>query len=737
MQQARREVLDDGLRRLAQGPGDVHRGHGAASALPRSGLRQGLRRGRGLRPRLRPPPPRRRGHRRCASPTASGPACRHAAVGLLRAAGGPDGARASTRGCSSSTRTTCLEALRRATVERPPGHVQRRRRRRDPALAGGPPGRPADAAAARSTLVALVGRPGPAGSGWSTSRPSRCASSRTGGASTRPGCASVLGLRAARTRRAETFDDFVRGCDRRCSGPTRAARAPGASVEGRALDALRRRAQSSRAHGSASCDAVTPSRGRRRAPTVAAEDEPARRRRRRVEASSSRGPRPSERVGPRTRRWPRRLAFLRRRITGDYEVDDFGYDPELTDKVLLAALRPLYKHWFRVEVRGLENVPDDGRRADRRPTTPARSPLDCADDPARAARRAPGPPRTCGCSAPTWCSRTPVDRRVRPQDRRDPGLQRGRRAAAARAASSSASGRRASRASASRSPSATSCSGSAAAASSSAALRTGVPIIPVLDRRRRGDLPDASATSSRSPGCSGCRTSRSRRRSRWLGPLGLVPLPSKWIIEFGEPIHTDELRRRRRRRPDAGLQPHRPGARDDPAHALPAADAAPLGLLLARSSSSSVPVSRRGRRSAGRPWAGELAEFTGGWVEVLACAPRVTPTPGRVARDAVRPWPCRPARPTLAPPEPTLACGAGTLAPTPGSWTPTPSLPSRRHAAAAAAGAGPLPPPPSRPPSPAPLLAPEPPTAAPPRRRTRNRQSSRTSRPSRRRGRRG
>ncbi|MFL6155112.1 MAG: lysophospholipid acyltransferase family protein, partial [Marmoricola sp.] len=25
-----------------------------------------------------------------------------------------------------------------------------------------------------------------------------------------------------------------------------------------------------------------------------------------------------------------------------------------------------------------------------------------------------------------------------------------------------------------------------------------------------------------------------------LGPLGLVPLPSKWIIEFGEPIRTDE-----------------------------------------------------------------------------------------------------------------------------------------------------------------------------------------------------
>ena len=26
-----------------------------------------------------------------------------------------------------------------------------------------------------------------------------------------------------------------------------------------------------------------------------------------------------------------------------------------------------------------------------------------------------------------------------------------------------------------------------------------------------------------------------------LGPLGLVPLPSKWVIEFGEPIPTAHL----------------------------------------------------------------------------------------------------------------------------------------------------------------------------------------------------
>ena len=54
------------------------------------------------------------------------------------------------------------------------------------------------------------------------------------------------------------------------------------------------------------------------------------------------------------------LEFLRRRALGQYEVDEFGFDPELNDSVLLAALRPLYRHWFRVEVRGIENVPAEG-----------------------------------------------------------------------------------------------------------------------------------------------------------------------------------------------------------------------------------------------------------------------------------------------------------------------------------------------------------------------------------------
>lgn len=54
------------------------------------------------------------------------------------------------------------------------------------------------------------------------------------------------------------------------------------------------------------------------------------------------------------------LAYLRRRVEGDYEVDDFGYDEHFTENVFYPMLRPLYRHWFRVEVRGIENIPAEG-----------------------------------------------------------------------------------------------------------------------------------------------------------------------------------------------------------------------------------------------------------------------------------------------------------------------------------------------------------------------------------------
>ena len=53
----------------------------------------------------------------------------------------------------------------------------------------------------------------------------------------------------------------------------------------------------------------------------------------------------------------RALAFLRRRLTGDYEVDVFGFDRELTEQVLLPLARPLYRHYWRVRVVGMDRVP--------------------------------------------------------------------------------------------------------------------------------------------------------------------------------------------------------------------------------------------------------------------------------------------------------------------------------------------------------------------------------------------
>ncbi|KQP27616.1 1-acyl-sn-glycerol-3-phosphate acyltransferase, partial [Aeromicrobium sp. Leaf272] len=61
--------------------------------------------------------------------------------------------------------------------------------------------------------------------------------------------------------------------------------------------------------------------------------------------------------------WEHRLALafaaLRKRLTGDFEVDEFGFDPQLTE-ILIAAVEPLAETWFRLEVRGAENIPTDG-----------------------------------------------------------------------------------------------------------------------------------------------------------------------------------------------------------------------------------------------------------------------------------------------------------------------------------------------------------------------------------------
>ena len=53
-------------------------------------------------------------------------------------------------------------------------------------------------------------------------------------------------------------------------------------------------------------------------------------------------------------------AYARSRLMGDYAVDQFGFDPEFTERLYLPVLRLLADKWFRLELRGIENIPVDG-----------------------------------------------------------------------------------------------------------------------------------------------------------------------------------------------------------------------------------------------------------------------------------------------------------------------------------------------------------------------------------------
>ena len=53
-------------------------------------------------------------------------------------------------------------------------------------------------------------------------------------------------------------------------------------------------------------------------------------------------------------------AFIRRRLSGDYQVDDFGYDPHLARQLLLPLARPLYENYFRVKTLGVDRIPSTG-----------------------------------------------------------------------------------------------------------------------------------------------------------------------------------------------------------------------------------------------------------------------------------------------------------------------------------------------------------------------------------------
>jgi len=239
--------------------------------------------------------------------------------------------------------------------------------------------------------------------------------------------------------------------------------------------------------------------------------------------------------------WERKLAdglaFLRRRITGDYEVDDFGFDPDLTEHLLLPPLRPLYDRWFRVETRGLDNVPDDGgalivgNHSGTLPLDAAMTSLALLDKhPAHRNLRLLGADlvftlpvvaplarksgNTLACSADAERLLTADELvGVFPEGFKGIGkpfterykLQRFGRGGFV-----------------------------------SAALRTGKPIIPcsIIGAEEIYPLLGNAKTLARVLGVPYVPITP---LFPWLGPLGLIPLPSKWIIEFGEPIETAHM----------------------------------------------------------------------------------------------------------------------------------------------------------------------------------------------------
>lgn len=254
------------------------------------------------------------------------------------------------------------------------------------------------------------------------------------------------------------------------------------------------------------------------------------------------GPRPANRRGPRrvvslSDEERDSLVVLKDRMTGDYEVDDFGFDPEFTDRVLLQLVRPLYRHWFRVGVSGIEHIPAEGAAlivANHSGTIAIDSVMTQVavhdEHPAHRnlrmlganlvfqtpvlgdlARRA-GHTLACHADAERLLSSGKVVG-VWPEGFKGIGkpfaeryrLQRFGRGGFV-----------------------------------SAAIRTGAPIVPTAIVGAEEIYPMV-ANASVVARIFGLPYFPITPTFPALGPLGLVPLPSKWLIHFGEPISTDHL----------------------------------------------------------------------------------------------------------------------------------------------------------------------------------------------------
>jgi 1-acyl-sn-glycerol-3-phosphate acyltransferase len=229
------------------------------------------------------------------------------------------------------------------------------------------------------------------------------------------------------------------------------------------------------------------------------------------------------------------IAALRQRLTGDYEVDEFGFDKHLTDSVFLPLLRPLYRNWFRTDVVGAENIPTEGGAlvvANHSGTVPLDAVMLGVGVHEAAQRylrllgadllfRMPVLSELARKGGGTLACNPDAERLmaagelvgVFPEGFKGVGkpfaerykLQRFGRGGFV-----------------------------------SAALRTGVPIIPAAIVGAEESYPMLGNVKSIAR-LFGLPYFPVTPTFPWLGPLGLVPLPSKWLIAFGKPIETSHL----------------------------------------------------------------------------------------------------------------------------------------------------------------------------------------------------
>lgn len=217
-------------------------------------------------------------------------------------------------------------------------------------------------------------------------------------------------------------------------------------------------------------------------------------------------------------------------------MDDFGFDPEFTEKVLMPLLRPMWRRYWRVDWLGLSNVPSRGP-AMLVPNHAGTLPVDAlvlkfglldvhpahrhvrllaADLVFRLPVVAPlsrkmGATLACDDDA-SRLLRAGELLAVFPEGYKGVGkgyrnryrLQRFGRGGFVELA-----------------------------------LRTGTPIVPVAIVGSEEIYP-MIANAKGIARIAGFPYFPITPFFPWLGPLGMVPLPSKWIVEFGKPIATDK-----------------------------------------------------------------------------------------------------------------------------------------------------------------------------------------------------